>query len=167
MLIDPPTVPEYVTSYDHWACAQTIHTLPCGNTVGQCNAVRSNVDMYRWTSQHDANVLRNFLKRHGTYWSVTALTEPSGWKIKASWCRDAWTLWGKPWTDVIDYEKSQGSTKLTVGKSCRLILHGSAHNDVSCLNLWLQFWVLTLEPNRCSTGNWGKSYVKNIYNFIK
>ena len=33
------------------------------------------------------------------------LTEASGWKIKASWCRDAWTLWGKPWdilrTDLV------------------------------------------------------------------
>ena len=55
-LIDPPTVPDHVTSYDHWACAQTSHALPCGKAVGQGNAARSN--LYLWTSQHDANVVR-------------------------------------------------------------------------------------------------------------
>ena len=55
-LIDPPTLPDHVTSYDHWACAQTSHALLCGKAVGQCNAVKSN--LYRWTSQHDANVVR-------------------------------------------------------------------------------------------------------------
>ena len=56
MLIDPQTLPDHVTSYDQWACAQTSHALPCGNAVGQCNAVRSN--LYHWTSQHDANVVQ-------------------------------------------------------------------------------------------------------------
>ena len=32
------------------------HALPCSKAVGQCNAARSN--LYRWTSQHDVNVVR-------------------------------------------------------------------------------------------------------------
>ena len=56
MLLDLPTVPDHVTSYAHWACALTSHALPCDNTVDLCNAVRS--DLYRWTPQHDANVVQ-------------------------------------------------------------------------------------------------------------
>ena len=78
-LIDPSTVPDHVTSYDLWACTQTSHALPCGNAVGQCNAVRSH--LYCWTSQHDANVVlkhQGIVKNvtgfpkasDGTYWSV-------------------------------------------------------------------------------------------------
>ena len=89
-LIDPPTMPDHVTSYDHWACAQTSHAPPCGKAVGQCDAARSN--LYRWTSQHDANVVR---KHQDIVENVTEFPEASGYKIKASWCRDAWTLWGE------------------------------------------------------------------------
>ena len=71
-LIDPPTVPDHVTSYAHWACAQMSKALPCGNAVGQCNAVRSN--LYRWTSQHDANVVR---KHQGIVKNVTGFLKAS------------------------------------------------------------------------------------------
>ena len=77
MLIDPPTVPDQVTSYDDWACAQMSHALPCGNAVGQCNAVRSN--LYRWTSQHDANVVR---KHQGIVKSVTGFPKASRHLLK-------------------------------------------------------------------------------------
>ena len=49
-------MPDHVTSYDYWACAQTSHAIPCGKAVGLCNVARSN--LYRWTSLHDANVVR-------------------------------------------------------------------------------------------------------------
>ena len=71
-LMDPPTVPDHVTSYDHWACAQTSHALPCANAVGQRNAARSN--LYRWIRKHQAIVKnvteflkasRHLLKRQG------------------------------------------------------------------------------------------------------
>ena len=55
--LDLPLASDHVKSYDHWACAQTSHALLCGNAMGlSCNTVRFN--LYRWTSQHDANVLR-------------------------------------------------------------------------------------------------------------
>ena len=76
-LIDPPTVPDHVTSYDHWACAQTSHTLPCGNAVGQCNSVRSN--LYCWTSQHDANVVR---EHQGIVKNVTGFPKASQHLLK-------------------------------------------------------------------------------------
>ena len=76
-LIDPPTVPDHVTSYDHWACAQTSHTLPCGNAVGQCNSVRSN--LYCWTSQHDANGVR---EHQGIVKNVTGFPKASRHLLK-------------------------------------------------------------------------------------
>ena len=76
-LIDPPTVPDHVTSYDHWACAQTSHGLPCGNAVDQCNAVRSN--LYRWTSQHDVNVVR---EHQGIIKNVTGFLKASRHLLK-------------------------------------------------------------------------------------
>ena len=66
-LIDPPTVPDHVTSYDHAHRRAThCHAACCGNTVGLCNAVRSN--LYRWTSQHDADVVQ---KHQGIVKSIT------------------------------------------------------------------------------------------------
>ena len=97
MLIDPPTLPDHVTSYDQWACAQTSQALPCGNAVGQCNAVRSNLS--HRTSQHDGNVVR---KHQGIVKSVTGFPKASRHLLKRQSNKlkrhGAATLWGKPWT---------------------------------------------------------------------
>ena len=77
MLIDPPTVPDHVTSCDHWACAQTSHALPCGKAVGQCDAARSN--LYRWTSQHVANAVR---KHQDIVKNVTEFSKASRYLLK-------------------------------------------------------------------------------------
>ena len=106
-LIDPPTVPNHVTSYDHWACAQTSHALLCGNAVCQCNSVRSS--LYRWTSQHDANVLRehqgivkNFTGFPKASWH---LLKRQGKKLKRHGAMTLGRFGGNPAFDVVPHQR--------------------------------------------------------------
>ena len=66
-------------------------TPPCGKAVGQCDAARSN--LYRWTSQHDADVVREHqdIVENVTEFPEASrhLLKPQGTKLK---CHGAVTL---------------------------------------------------------------------------